>query len=74
MEIQEHMNKEQQSKYERRCFVCGTVVCWDSSCDRSESDDAIVDYYHCPRCGTAYEVYWPNEEEQEEYKEYWTKR
>lgn len=54
------------------CFYCGGGgICWDSSAERSESDDAIIDYYHCMRCGTSYEVYQPNEEEKKDYQEYW---
>ena len=52
-------------------LLCGGVICWDSSCDRSEGDDSVVDFYHCMRCGASYEVCQPNEEEKQDYKEYW---
>jgi DNA-directed RNA polymerase subunit RPC12/RpoP len=52
-------------------FIVGGVLCWDSSESRNLDDDAVVDNYHCMRCGTSYEVYQPNEEEKEDYKEYW---
>ena len=52
-------------------FLLWGGLCWDSSSDRSLDDDALVDYYHCMRCGTSYEVFQPNEEEKEDYKEYW---
>ena len=55
------------------CFYCGGVLCWDSSESRDLDDDAVVDNYHCMRCGTSYEVYQPNEEEKEDYREYWQK-
>lgn len=53
-------------------FIVGGI-CWDSSAERSESDDAIVDYYHCMKCGASYEVYQPNEEEKADYDDYWSK-
>ena len=49
----------------------GGVICWDSSGDRSEDDDSVVDFYHCMQCGASYEVCQPNEEEKQDYKEYW---
>ena len=52
-------------------LLWGGVICWDSSGDRSEDDDSVVDYYHGMRCGASYEVYQPNEEEKQDYKEYW---
>ena len=63
--------KKHRQKYRLICFYCGGVICWDSSCDRSEDDDSVVDFYHCMRCGASYEVCLPNEEEKQDYKEYW---
>lgn len=51
----------------RRNALLGFIRC------RSEGDDSIVDFYHCMQCGTSYEVYEPNEEEKQDYKEYWEK-
>lgn len=45
--------KKTPTKYRPICFYCGGKLCWDSSGDRSEDDDSIVDYYHCMRCGTS---------------------
>lgn len=63
--------KESSTKYRPICFNYGGVICWDSSGDRSEDDDSVVDFYHCMRCGASYEVCQPNEEEKQNYKEYW---
>ena len=62
----------EKNNYYHTCFYCGGL-CWDSSESRNLDDDAVVDNYHCMRCGTSYEVYQPNEEEKEDYKEYWNK-
>ncbi len=64
-------NREKQTKYRPVCFYCVGVLYWDSASDRSDDDDAVVDFYHCMRCGTSYEVYEPNEEEKQDYKGYW---
>lgn len=65
--------KKTPTKYRPICFYCGGKLCWDSLGDRSEDDDSVVGYYHCMQCGTSYEVYEPNEEEKQDYKEYWEK-
>ena len=65
--------KKTPTKYRPICFYCGGKLCWDSSGDRSEDDDSVVDYYYCIQCGTSYEVYQPNEEEKQDYKGYWEK-
>lgn len=39
--------KKTPTKYRSICFYCGGTLCWDSSGDRSEGDDSIVDFYHC---------------------------
>ena len=59
------------TKYRPICFYCGGKLCWDSSGDRSDDDDSVVNFYHCVQCGASYEVYQPNEEEKQDYKEYW---
>lgn len=63
--------KESPTKYRPICFNYGGVIYWDSSGDRSEDDDSVVDFYHCMQCGASYEVCQPNEEEKKDYKEYW---
>lgn len=63
--------KKTPTKYRPICFYCGGVICWDSSGDRNEDDDSVMDFYHCTRCGASYEVCQPNEEEKQDYKEYW---
>lgn len=35
--------KKTPTKYRPICFYCGGVICWDSSGDRSEDDDSVVD-------------------------------
>lgn len=42
--------KKTPTKYRPICFYCGGKLCWDSSGDRSEDDDSVVDYYHCMQC------------------------
>lgn len=54
----------------KRCFCCGGGLIWDSSTDRMDDENAVVDFYHCPKCGYSYEVYSPTEE-QESYKDFW---
>lgn len=44
---------------------------WDSSANRIDDEDATIDFYHCPRCGYAYEVYSPTEEEKQDYKDFY---
>ncbi len=61
------------------CPVCGGPMCWDSSAMASERIDdyegdetAMVNFYHCKRCGRSLEIVDPNEEERKgSYKEYW---
>ena len=68
----EQEQKETPTKVSSYLLILwGGVICWDSSCDRSEDDDSVVDFYHCMRCGASYEVCLPNEEEKQDYKEYW---
>lgn len=55
----------------KRCFCCGEGLIWDSSTDRMDDENAVVDFYHCPKCGYSYEVYSPTEEEKVDYKDYW---
>lgn len=52
-----------------RCFQCGHELIWDSDYMQSDigmvaedEDDAIVQCYTCPECGTSYEVYYPKDE------------
>lgn len=63
-----------------KCWNCGHEVVWGCDNMRSkiegeeyyrEEEDAIVQSYHCPHCGTDYEMYHPSAEEMKEYK-YWT--
>lgn len=44
----------------KRCFCCGEGLIWDSSTDRMDDENAVVDFYHCPKCGYSYEDkdYW----------------
>ena len=37
--------KKTPTKYRPICFYCGGKLCWDSSGDRSEDDDSVVDYF-----------------------------
>ena len=54
-------------------------LCWDSaemaadsSDDFADDDTAVINYFHCRRCGRSYEVIDPPQEEREtEYKEFW---
>ncbi len=52
-------------------FLLWGGLIWDSSTNRTDDEDATIDFYHCPRCGYAYEVYSPTVEEQEDYKDFW---
>ena len=52
-------------------FLLWGGLIWDSSTNRTDDEDATIDFYHYPRCGYAYEVYSPTEEEQEDYKDFW---
>lgn len=68
----EKLNKYRFDSIDSTTWTVGGAI-WDSSESRNLDDDAVVDNYHCVRCGTSYEVYQPNEEEKEDYKEYWNK-
>lgn len=63
--------KEISDKVSSYLLLLWGVICWDSSGDRSEDDDSVMDFYHCMQCGASYEVCQPNEEEKQDYKEYW---
>ena len=67
------MKRKTRQSIALSAFIVGGVICWDSSGDRSEDDDSVVDYYHCMQCGASYEVCQPNEEEKQDYKGYWEK-
>jgi hypothetical protein len=63
---------------EKSCIFCGAKMVWagNGQCcehgDYDDSDDAVINYYQCPKCGRNYEI-WdpPQEKREEEYKEYW---
>jgi hypothetical protein len=62
-----------QNKYGRNetlLLLWGGLI-WDNSTDRMDDENAVVDFYHCPKCGYSYEVYSPTEEEKVDYKDYW---
>ena len=62
-----------QNKYGRNetlLLLWGSLI-WDSSTDRMDDENAVVDFYHCPKCGYSYKVYSPTEEEKVDYKDYW---
>lgn|GEM_PF-4758806 len=68
-------------KHSASCLKCGGELVWDRAemaadvyADYEGDEVAIVDFYHCLRCGCSYELVDPNEEERSgSYKEYWDK-
>lgn len=62
-----------------KCLFCGGDLCWESDSNAndtyaefSESDSAIVSYFHCTKCGRTYEICEPTEDERNStYNEYW---
>lgn len=66
--------KERKKADSHKCFNCGGELIWDTAECRTDDDDSIVDFYHCKVYGTSYEVFVPNKEEKQNYKEYWEKR
>ena len=69
--MSKNKKKPRQSIALSAFIVGGGVICWDSSGDRSEDDDSVMDFYHCMQCGASYEACQPNEEEKQDYKEFW---
>lgn len=62
------------------CFRCGAELAWQNDemlCDVSsfheDDDEAVVSFYHCPKCGASYEIADCPKEERPNY-EYWKKQ
>lgn len=65
-----NLNTKQAWTKQNAAFAVGGLI-WDSSTNRTDDEDATIDFYHCPKCGYSYEVYSPTAEGQEDYKEFW---
>ena len=71
--------KNKKDDYPYICVICGGHLAWDSSADAAEcygefegDDEAVINFFHCLRCGRDYEIVDPVKEEREKnYAEYW---
>lgn len=62
-----------------KCYFCGGELIWDSDANAGDflsefddDDDAVVQFYHCSKCGRSYEIVDPVKSERETtYLDYW---